>query len=122
MTRTCVLCLLLMILPGFAPAQTAMEKAAGQGRAMAEDLLVQPGSSLLTGDKIGEVVTPYRTDTPSEAGISSAAIEDEAARRAAGSSVEGACQSGRCAIQQSQPTEGDDGVRPVHHPCGSAGG
>lgn len=89
MTRTCVLCLLLMILPGFAPAQTAMEKAAGQGRAMAEDLLVQPGSSLLTGDKIGEVVTPYRTDTPSEAGISSAAIEDEAARRAAGSSVEG---------------------------------
>lgn len=97
MKRILTLILSLSLTAGPLVAQTAMDKAAEQGRAIAGELLLLPGSPILTGERIGEVVTPYRTDDPPETAITSPTIEDEAERRAAGSTMEG--QANQAVVQ-----------------------
>jgi hypothetical protein len=64
-----------------------MAAAAAGGRAAAEALRLKPGTSLLSGNML-DTVLPGATSTPPEVVITGSSIEDAAAMKAAGSSVE----------------------------------
>lgn len=64
-----------------------MAAAAANGRAAAEALRLKPGSSFFSGSTL-ESLLPGAASTPPEAAITGSSIEDAAAMKAAGSSVE----------------------------------
>lgn len=87
------LCLVAMLHLSFAAATAplyadGLSDAAAAGRAAAEALRLQPGSSVFTEGTIGTVVTPFATDTPPETQITGSSIEGDAQTKAAGTSVE----------------------------------